>query len=667
MVPSIKWLPVLVLLLVFTLDLNSQSVKAFEKAGDKAISLKENYAAMVHYAAALEIEPDNSRLQYKYAEVSRQFNAFEIALEYYQKVEESPEKLGFPDLYYRIGEVQKQMGDYTAAKESFLFYQSFKSTDRDPVLLEQAKAEVNSCAWAIKKKKEGENKFRVLQLGKQVNTSYSEFAPLVRGDTLYYTSYRYVNNEDKHDPPRRISKVLNSIDGEKGRPLRRKFNISGKSTAHLTYGLNGDRVYFTVCDYVESGGIRCAIHYREKNNRGYWESTSTALPEEINLAGFSATQPSIAKDPFTEEERLYFVSDRASGQGGMDIWYTVITEKDFSNPVNLETINTPSDEATPYYLTSERKLFFSSRTSKDNFGGYDVFQAVQEDSATWSAPQNLGYPINSSYNDLYYYQAEGSEMSYLSSNREGSFYIDRKNKACCNDIYLVQPIKPEEPEEPTVDIPVVIQPPIPEVPPLPTKLEDFLPLALYFDNDEPDRRTRRTTTKKNYEDTYFPYYARRNEYLSEYTEPLDDEELILQAEERMDVFFEDNVKKGYDFLWRFSEILLERLKAGDKVEIFVKGFTSPRAKSDYNDALGKRRVSCVRNHFETYESGIFLEYIKSGQLIISEKSFGETTAQAGISDELEDLRNSVYSVEAALERRVELVEIKQVQSEEEDQ
>ncbi|MBK8704890.1 MAG: hypothetical protein IPN33_15810 [Saprospiraceae bacterium] len=123
-------------------------------------------------------------------------------------------------------------------------------------------------------------------------------------------------------------------------------------------------------------------------------------------------------------------------------------------------------------------------------------------------------------------------------------------------------------------------------------------------------------------------------------------------------FFEEKVNKGYEWLLRFSEILHERLVAGHQVEIFIKGFTSPRAQSDYNLSLGRRRISSLRNHFDTYREGLFSSFLKSGQLIITERSFGEATAAAGVSDDLFDLRNSVFSIGAANERRVEIVEIK---------
>ena len=118
------------------------------------------------------------------------------------------------------------------------------------------------------------------------------------------------------------------------------------------------------------------------------------------------------------------------------------------------------------------------------------------------------------------------------------------------------------------------------------------------------------------------------------------------------------MEKGNDFLGKFSQILLKRLEQGDTVEIFMKGYTSPRAKRDYNLALSKRRISSVRNHFRTYQNEIFLPFLDSGQLMLSERPLGEAEAANTISDALDDLRNSIYHPDAARERRVEIVEIR---------
>jgi hypothetical protein len=269
-------------------------------------------------------------------------------------------------------------------------------------------------------------------------------------------------------------------------------------------------------------------------------------------------------------------------------------------------------------------------------------------------------PVNSSYNDLYYSLTGDTTLAFLASNRTGAYYLDEDFEACCNDLYAVQYLLPAPDTPALTEVPVTpepVQPRIPEPEPVPNTLQDFLPLALYFDNDEPDKRTRRTTTQRTYGETYEDYAARKPEYLDRFADPLE-VELREEATYAVEAFFEEEVDKGFLFLGRFSEILLQRLESGDTVEIFMKGYTSPRAKKDYNLALSKRRISSVRNHFRTYEGGVFLPYLEDGQLILSERPFGEATASNTVSDALEDLRNSIYHPDAARERRVEIVEIK---------
>jgi tetratricopeptide (TPR) repeat protein len=189
----------------------------------------------------------------------------------------------------------------------------------------------------------------------------------------------------------------------------------------------------------------------------------------------------------------------------------------------------------------------------------------------------------------------------------------------------------------------------------PSKLVSFLPLSLYFDNDEPDKRTNANSTKKSYSQTYNVYYPRKHEfttkYLGEQSNKLSD-----PSHTRLINFFDEKVKGGHDKLLLFSAALKERLQAGDKVEITIRGFASPRAASEYNKNLTSRRISSVRNHFSLFENGIFNQYFKNGQLILREEPNGEEKAPTGISDLIPDERNSVFSVDASLERRVELIE-----------
>lgn len=89
----------------------------------------------------------------------------------------------------------------------------------------------------------------------------------------------------------------------------------------------------------------------------------------------------------------------------------------------------------------------------------------------------------------------------------------------------------------------------------------------------------------------------------------------------------------------------------------MKGFASPRAKSDYNQHLSSRRVYSVRNEFDRYSNKVFHDYIVNRNFKIKEIPFGESLSSNDVSDKLEDTRNSIYSLKAAYERRVEILEI----------
>lgn len=645
------------LLLASTLTAASgQSFKAYLKAAEEALEKKDYNAALQHYAAALEFQPGHAGIQFQYAEMARQFYAYELAAEYYEKVLKSKEAERFPMASYRMGQVKKNLGHYDEAKAYFQAYLS--GSGKQEPFASQAKEEMQASGW-VKELAAEPARIKVENLGRKVNTDYSEFAPYQKGDTLLYSSFRYDKEPDDYRPERKITKVLYQRGSSRGRPLRRGFNDDNLHTAHTAYSLDGNRIYFTRCDYVNATEIRCAIYYRRKDDRGRWQSRAVKLPAAINMPDFTATQPSIGYDSTLQSEVLFFVSDRPGGPGGLNLWKAEVAEGDdaFAAPALLEELCTAFDDITPFFHTPSQTLYFSS-DGHPGLGGFDVFRSRR--GQAWEAPQNLGAPINSGYNDIYYFLEENGESGYLSSNRPGSFYLDEGNKACCNDIYRFE-LLPEEP--PADTLPVATLPPAqPDLPPsepeIPTRLEDFLPLALYFDNDEPDRRTRRTSTKKTYGETYEAYAARRPEYLEAFAEPLEGERRE-EAAYAVEEFFEEEARKGYDFLQRFSEILLRRLQSGEQIEIFLKGYTSPRAKSDYNLALSKRRISSVRNHFQTYREGVFQPYLENGQLKVTERPFGEAEAAAAVSDALDDLRNSVYHPDAARERRVEIVEVKE--------
>ena len=112
--------------------------------------------------------------------------------------------------------------------------------------------------------------------------------------------------------------------------------------------------------------------------------------------------------------KLYFTSDRPGGQGALDIY---VSEKsldgDWNAPVNMgPNINSFYNEETPFITGNGRKLFFSSQGHR-TMGGYDIFSVTRLPDGTWSNAQNIGYPISTTDDDLFFIpRKNGSEGFY---------------------------------------------------------------------------------------------------------------------------------------------------------------------------------------------------------------------------------------------------------------
>jgi outer membrane protein OmpA-like peptidoglycan-associated protein len=116
---------------------------------------------------------------------------------------------------------------------------------------------------------------------------------------------------------------------------------------------------------------------------------------------------------------VFFVSDKESGYGKRDIYFMEEKEGKWSEPKNIGgTINSKWDEDAPFMGLDNNVLYFSSNDST-SMGQFDVFMSVRDENGIWSAPINLGYPINSVGDDLFYTHTADGKKAYLSSFRKG--------------------------------------------------------------------------------------------------------------------------------------------------------------------------------------------------------------------------------------------------------
>ncbi|MEM1320594.1 MAG: hypothetical protein AAGG75_10070 [Bacteroidota bacterium] len=184
-------------------------------------------------------------------------------------------------------------------------------------------------------------------------------------------------------------------------------------------------------------------------------------------------------------------------------------------------------------------------------------------------------------------------------------------------------------------------------------IDEFKLMKVYFSNDSPGpryenrngRRVYATSTDSSYNRLYDQYYANKDFFISQFDN--DPEE-----KERLEQFFEGQVRAGMERLGQFAVILLEYMERGAAVDVLLEGFASPLANPVYNQALTERRVKSVENYFRNYHP-VLNEAIDKKELNIKLIGFGESRAEGG-SENRRDAKKSKYNEAASKERRVEI-------------
>ena len=179
-----------------------------------------------------------------------------------------------------------------------------------------------------------------------------------------------------------------------------------------------------------------------------------------------------------------------------------------------------------------------------------------------------------------------------------------------------------------------------------------LPLPLYFDNDKPAGVATSEATSTNYSETYRPFITRKGDFITAYNKILASNGGVSSNE--MNAFFENEIKKGYEQVVGYTNIMKSYLQSGNQLEIILEGYASPLANAEYNQKLSARRVNSVINYLSSVNNGSLKKYIKSGQLKISVLPQGEVNPN--VSDDANSAA-SIYSLEASRERKVVIKDI----------
>lgn len=449
---------ILLILCLFASAAQAQFVSNNKRVADVYFQNKDYYAAAVYYRRALTPTTDSA--------------SFVVPFGFVEKIkEESPKKDEFEYCTYQLGEalrLYKNFGDaekwYETARgfkspkyilSSFWYgdclrsNQRFKEAiaafneflDKYPLkdnYVAKAKQEIASCQFALYELRYP-RMYSFNRLKNNTNTKGSNYSPTIKGANLYFSSSRPIGGVggkkevltgDEARVVRKETPYLNAVYVTTVNAFDRdvtvkKTTIAGKDkeSAAPTFHPNGKVAYVT--SWTTQGNKKIYQLNATPGAAKEW-SDPIELGSQINVRGFNSMQPFVT----TDGKYLIFSSDRPGGSGKFDLWYAqILIDGALGTAVNMgSTINTAEDDEAPYYNASTKRLLFSTN-GRVGMGGLDFFES-DGDFSDWSEPRNLGFPFNSSKDDLYFTPLRNDDSEgYISSDRESS---------CCLEIFIIK-------------------------------------------------------------------------------------------------------------------------------------------------------------------------------------------------------------------------------------
>ncbi|MCX7953830.1 MAG: carboxypeptidase regulatory-like domain-containing protein [Bacteroidales bacterium] len=369
--------------------------------------LKEIYPGNENHAML------NYRIGFCYVELKTP----DSALQYLQRAIELDTSIR-KDAYLLLGQAYHYNGDIDKALEYYYKYKSKlspKQGERDyvNVLIEQA----ITAKELMKKPVE----VKIENAGNIINSKFVDANPSITADgkTLIFTTRRPDNTGGKYDyeadcyyddiyiakwdeKNKQWSEIKNI-----GAPINTDYHDANTS---ISPDGNVIFIYKNIPGVTGSGDI----YYSEKGPTGEW-SNPKPLPKQINSTYFESSA-CVTSDGST----MFFVSERKEGLGHGDIYMVKKVGETWGIPENLgPVVNTPYDEIGVYIHPDGKTLFFSSK-GHNTMGGYDIFMTYFEN-GQWSKPINLGYPINTTRDEIHFVLTSDRRNAYISSNREGGY------------------------------------------------------------------------------------------------------------------------------------------------------------------------------------------------------------------------------------------------------
>lgn len=325
--------------------------------------------------------------------------------------------------YYYLGRAYLAHGRFEDAVNSLqtILLDKKKTVDDDDIL------NYLNIAYEARELITAERKVEINNLGEAINTKNQESVPVLMPDKsgMYFTSRREDNVSQQKDHLGNFFQDVfysENIDGAWQNPRNCKEINTDLHDAAVSLSYDGTKFLFfkTNAENV----VRGDIYEADCDPKGNL-SNVVILPEGINSKSIESSACLSA-----DGNMIFFCSNRSGGYGGFDLYYAKrLPTGDWGKELNMgPLVNTEGNEDAPFFHVDNQTLYFSS-DGRIGVGGYDIYSTKLSEDGSWSQPENIGYPINSLGNDLYYHLSSNSQQAFFSSDREGGFGMD--------DIYLV--------------------------------------------------------------------------------------------------------------------------------------------------------------------------------------------------------------------------------------
>jgi tetratricopeptide (TPR) repeat protein len=443
----------------------------FEEASKLSEEKLYGQAAEV-WKQLVDAQPENSNLNWKLGHAyMNSYNQKEKALPYLEKAAQTRnasygsfntaqydpfdplEKNAPVEVDYWLGRAYHLDGQFDKADQ---FYTKFQGeVDEKHDLRSSAAHGLEQTANARKLMGSPKN-YIVSNVGPVINSDYPDFSPVISvdGNAMFYTSRRI----------RPDSSNLGVIDPLAGLPFENIYvsykdrnanwqkpellNINPPSGHIATVNVSADGQ--TLLLYRDDGGD--GNLYESKLVGELW-SDPVLIGSDVNTKAWE-THCALSADGNT----LYFVSDRKGGLGGRDIYRVVkLPTGEWSKAQNIGgVVNTPYDEDAVFMHPDGRTMYFSSK-GHNSMGGFDVFTTELKDDGVWTEPVNIGYPLNTVDDDVFFVTTADGRRGYFSSDKNGGYGE--------KDIYFVDFPENMEAEGLTVLKGFIIPPPGETLPP----------------------------------------------------------------------------------------------------------------------------------------------------------------------------------------------------------